>query len=153
MSETNPLDEKPLRRGYVRFVSDRALDRWIFGISPPPLQLLLKGFYGKDWARILSKRYGRSVRDIYSLTNGHEGLPRHFLQEIVDEWNEPAFRAQWEAEHRAEFDRQFELRIERLTAVARWWRLMLEGVTAPRGFRWRAWKSGRVENFLGRADL
>ena len=153
MSAQFPKPEKaPKSRNSLRWISDAEQDALIFGTVTPPVTLLFRAFYGPDYARIMSRRYGWRPLDIYQVGSGKRALPRTFLQDMIDDWENPVRRAAWERAERAKLEAQLKRRLERRVTVLRWCRLLLGGMALPVGV-FRAWRSGRVENFKGKNVL
>lgn len=154
MGAVSTASEGQARRVNVRFISERNLNRLIFGLSVPPINSLLRAFYGVGWSKIIAKRYGWPACAVINSVAGRSGLPRSFFLDALAEYRDPVKSAAWERERRAAFERELAADKARRAACARWFELLLNGgAQLPTVNRWRAWKSGRVENFLGKADL
>jgi hypothetical protein len=119
------LPGKTEQRINLRSVDDADIDLWLGGLSVPLPKILFRAFYGADFARVMARAFGRRKNTIYLIGTGSLGIPRFFLKRMIEAWENPKLRRQWEVQQRAKLEAELVRAAERRSAVVRWCKIIL----------------------------
>jgi len=104
-------------RNSVRDLTEAQINSALHGAFPPSLKLMLRAFYGPEYAAIMARTHGIKRDTVYRVNSSS----RIYFERMLAGWENPKLRRQWEEHELSKLERRREFR----AACARWCRLIL----------------------------